>query len=66
MPTTSAPNLRDLGGELSGAASNIENALARLGVEQHQQIAAVLPHEGMAGLVEFGVPVSGVELMQKL
>ena len=48
--------LRDLGGELAGPATHIENALARLGIQQHQQVASVLPHERMAGLVEFGIP----------
>ena len=49
--------LGDLGGEVTGAAADIEDALAGLGGEQRQKVAAEFPDEGVGGIVESGIPV---------
>ena len=48
----------DLRSQVTGAAADIEDALAGLGGEQGQKVAAEFPDEGVGGVVESGIPVS--------
>ena len=47
----------DFGGEVAGAAADIEDALAGLGGELGEEGAAVFPDEGVGGIVEARVPI---------
>ena len=46
----------DAGGELSGAASDVQHALARTRVQQLDEVMAVPPHEAAVALVPLRVP----------
>ena len=57
MPSTWAPAWAISGGQMTGAASGIQDAFARLGSQQRQKVAAEFPDEGVGGIVESGIPV---------
>ena len=61
--TVHTQNLRpcggDLGGELAGAAARVQDALAGLRRQHSEHLAPTLPYEGVAGLVQAGVPIGG-------
>ena len=42
---------------MTGAAADVEDALAGLGGEEREKVAAELPDEGVRSVVESGVPV---------
>ena len=48
----------DLRSQVTGAAADVEDALAGLGGEQGQKVAAEFPDEGVGCIVESGIPVS--------
>ena len=48
----------DLRSQVTGAAADVEDALAGLGSEQRQKVAAEFPDEGVGSVVESGIPVS--------
>ena len=48
----------DLRSQVTGAAADVEDALAGLGGEQGQKVAPEFPDEGVRRVVESGIPVS--------
>ena len=49
----------DLGGEMAGAAADIEDALAGLGGKESEKVAPEFPDESVRGIVESGIPIGG-------
>src|SRR5262249_33519230 len=56
QPDNRCPCLGDPGGEVAGAAAQVEDSLARARGEQFDQRRPVLPDEAMLGVVQPRVP----------